>query len=727
MKHHEGLIVTSGCPGSVVNANLMYDRYGEARQLCAFMKELFGEDFFMEIMYHGLQIEKQIIPDQLKISKELDIPAICTNDTHYIDQAHAASHDIFLCMSMRKCMADPKRLKFPYKEFYLKSAEEMGKIFGDTPECMWNTKELADRIDIDDIAKNLFGGMRLPNFPIPREHHTPLDYLDKLAWEGLADLGWDKSPDHVAALKKELRDVKVAWDSNGYDFATYFLIERDVIRQAKKENVIVGCGRGCLGRDSLVPVNGNSLKTINDVVVGDKVLTRNGEFKNVLEVHKYDLCDKEKLIKVKTYYGDHQGVSMTSDHKVLVEKFEHVDNYETWANSTRKSRKIYKEPSGNLVWSRSDSLRINDWLFIPFPKFDIVDKDEFDLADHMDEHFVLHDDSIEEFTYTPNSEHKRHIKTIDRFIKINSDFMWILGKFVADGWLRSGPSYKNVIGFAFNKNEISQIKFVKKYFESIGADVKQYDHKTKQLVQLDVKSKCLCSLFSLLMNKYEFNSHTKHVPEFVFNLPNDKIMFFIQGAFAGDGYTVESNRKYTYGTVSINLAYQLRTLLLLCKIPSSCLFEGKDNNDRNGFVLNCPKFNSISAGSDKPCLNYDNNFEDIVSKLKNVKYLDNGMLVKIRSISHSENDKHVYDITVDGESNYFANSFIVHNSGFASVLLRTLGIAYGPDPLKYGLWERFLGFDDKQFIKESDFGIEDVLDLDHLEYMEEDEELVTDE
>ena len=244
VKHSEGLIVTSGCPGSVVNANLMYDRYDEARQLCAFMKELFGEDFFMEIMYHGLQIEKQIIPDQLKISKDLGIPAICTNDTHYIDQAHAASHDIFLCMSMRKCMADPKRLKFPYKEFYLKSAEDMGKIFGDTPECMWNTKELADRIDIDDIAKNLFGGMRLPNFPIPRENKSPQEYLEKLAWEGLADLGWDKSPDHVVALKKELRDVNVALKSNGYDFATYFLIERDVIKQAKKDGVIVGCGRG---------------------------------------------------------------------------------------------------------------------------------------------------------------------------------------------------------------------------------------------------------------------------------------------------------------------------------------------------------------------------------------------------------------------------------------------------------------------------------------------------
>lgn len=243
-KHSEGLVVTSGCPGSLINANLINGRYDVAKRICTHMKDIFKEDFFMEVMYHGLTIESQIIPDIFKLSKELNIPTICTNDTHYLTKEQAGSHDIFLCMSMRKCVMDDSRLKFPYKEFYLKSAAEMGKIFGDTPEVLWNTKEIADRVDIDDISKNLFGGMRLPKYTIPSNFKTPLDYLDHLAWEGLKRLGWNTSPDHVHALKKELADVKVALDNNGYDFATYFLIVRDYIKFAKDNGIVVGCGRG---------------------------------------------------------------------------------------------------------------------------------------------------------------------------------------------------------------------------------------------------------------------------------------------------------------------------------------------------------------------------------------------------------------------------------------------------------------------------------------------------
>lgn len=243
-KHSKGLIVSSGCPGSIINANLMHGRYKEAKKICTLMKDVFKEDFFIELMYHGLRIESQIIPEALKIASELSLPYYCSNDTHYIEKSQAGSHDVFLCMSMRKCIADPNRISFPYKEFYLKSAQEMGSIFGDIPKALWNTKEVADRVDMDDIAKHLFGGMRLPKYKIPENYNNAYDYMEVLAWDGLKDLGWHNSPDHVQALKKELADVKIALDNNGYDFATYFLIVRDYIIYAKSQNVVVGCGRG---------------------------------------------------------------------------------------------------------------------------------------------------------------------------------------------------------------------------------------------------------------------------------------------------------------------------------------------------------------------------------------------------------------------------------------------------------------------------------------------------
>ena len=149
-----------------------------------------------------------------------------------------------MCMSTSKCLTDPKHMSFPYGEFYLKSAEEMSKIFGSIPQSLTNSVAMMERIDALDIEKNLFGGMRLPEFALPKDFTSPSEYMEHLAWNGLKELGWDKSEEHIQALKKELTDVKVALDNNGYDFYTYFLIVWEYIKWARDNGIYVGCGRG---------------------------------------------------------------------------------------------------------------------------------------------------------------------------------------------------------------------------------------------------------------------------------------------------------------------------------------------------------------------------------------------------------------------------------------------------------------------------------------------------
>ena len=243
-KHSEGVMCGSACLSSVVNANLMYGRYDQAREVCGTFKDIFKENFFLEIMYHGIREEKEIIPLILKLSTELDIPVVCTNDSHYINSNQGESQEVLLCMSQARCMKDPKRLKFNHMEFYLKSAEEMAKVFGHVPHVLTNSVVLANRINTKDIEENLFGGMRLPEFDIPEKYKNAYDYLCDLSWEGMKKIGWDKSPEHVEALKMELNDVKIAYESNHYDFSTYFLIVRDYIKDAKDKGILVGCGRG---------------------------------------------------------------------------------------------------------------------------------------------------------------------------------------------------------------------------------------------------------------------------------------------------------------------------------------------------------------------------------------------------------------------------------------------------------------------------------------------------
>jgi len=243
----EGLICSSACLKGLINMNLLHDRYDEARAAAGVFRDIFGKDFFLEVMYHGIKEERMILGDIVKLSHDLGIPLIATNDCHYITKKMAKSQEVFMCISVGggKCINDPKRIKFDYDEFYLKSAAEMYKIFGKIDGALHNTVEVANRVDDKDILNNLFSSkMRLPEFKLPEKFSSPDEYLSYLAWEGMRKIGWDKSQDHVDALKKELEDIRIAKVNNGYDFATYFLIEWDIINFARKNSILTGCGRG---------------------------------------------------------------------------------------------------------------------------------------------------------------------------------------------------------------------------------------------------------------------------------------------------------------------------------------------------------------------------------------------------------------------------------------------------------------------------------------------------
>ena len=242
--HNSGLICSSACLSSVVNSNLLHGRYGEAKKSVGLFRELFGDDFYLEVMFHGIDAERYIIPDIIKLSEDTNTKIIASNDVHYLKKEHGKSQEMLMCMSTSKCIHDEKRIHFPYHEFYLKEAHEMLDVFGDIPHALTNTNEIVDKIDIASFDKNFGGVMRLPKFAIPQEFSNSYDYLCSVARDGLSDLGLDGSRDHIERLKVELDDVKVALDNNNYDFSTYFLIVQDYINWAKKEGIMVGPGRG---------------------------------------------------------------------------------------------------------------------------------------------------------------------------------------------------------------------------------------------------------------------------------------------------------------------------------------------------------------------------------------------------------------------------------------------------------------------------------------------------
>jgi DNA polymerase-3 subunit alpha len=233
--YSSGLIATTGCPGGEVQTRLRLGQYKEAREAASSYRDIFGEgNFFCELMDHGLEIEKRVRDDLLKLAKDLSLPLVATNDLHYTHREDSAAHEILLCVQSGSTMADPKRFKFESDSFYLKSAAEMRHIWRDYPEACDATLAISERCHISfREGENL-----MPQFPIP-EGETEESWLEKEVAIGLAQRFSSGVPPEY--LERAAYEVSVIRQMG---FPGYFLVVADLIRYARESGIRVGPGRG---------------------------------------------------------------------------------------------------------------------------------------------------------------------------------------------------------------------------------------------------------------------------------------------------------------------------------------------------------------------------------------------------------------------------------------------------------------------------------------------------
>lgn len=252
-EHCKGLIALSGCAKGIVGDLIYRDKPEAARDMAASLRDLFGKgNFFIEIMDHGLEIERKQMPELIKISKELEIPLVVTNDTHYLCREHHEAHDVLVCIQTGKTLDDPNRLKFNTQELYFKSSEEMYAAFKDFEEALKLTVEIAERCNLDiDFSQNY-----LPAFPLP-EGYSENALLEKLAREGAQRRYSEVDEAIEKRLSYELDIIKRT------GFPGYFLIVSDLVNQSRKMVIPVGPGRGsaagslvsyCLGITNIDPL-----------------------------------------------------------------------------------------------------------------------------------------------------------------------------------------------------------------------------------------------------------------------------------------------------------------------------------------------------------------------------------------------------------------------------------------------------------------------------------------
>ncbi len=235
--YQEGLVVLTSCLQGEIPQLLLKGDYERAKQKATYFKEVFGDRFYLELQYNGLDEQKKVNEGLLKLSKELNVKVVATNDCHYLNREDAFLHDVLLCIQTGKVLSDPRRLRFPTDQFYLRSTEEMEAIFKEVPEALSNTLDLAERVDLELEL----GRYQMPSFEAP-EGKGLEDYLKELAEEGLRRRLKKAKVQNEGAYWDRLRKELEVITSMG--FSGYFLIVQDFVNYAKQKGIPVGPGRG---------------------------------------------------------------------------------------------------------------------------------------------------------------------------------------------------------------------------------------------------------------------------------------------------------------------------------------------------------------------------------------------------------------------------------------------------------------------------------------------------
>jgi DNA polymerase-3 subunit alpha len=236
-EHAGGIIATTGCPSGEVQTRIRLNQYDEALKAASEYQDIFGkENYFLELMDHGLDLERNVREDLMRIARQLEIPLLATNDSHYVHESEADAHDTLLCIGVGKNKDDPNRFRFNGTGYYIKSASEMRQLFSEMPAACDNTLLVAERIESYDEVFEYVDQM--PQFDVP-EGETQESWLRKECMRGLERRYGTPVPAEV--MERFEIEMKVIGPMG---FSSYFLVVADICKYARDNGVPVGPGRG---------------------------------------------------------------------------------------------------------------------------------------------------------------------------------------------------------------------------------------------------------------------------------------------------------------------------------------------------------------------------------------------------------------------------------------------------------------------------------------------------
>lgn len=639
------------------------------------------------------------------VTKPYGVRRVASQDAHYADAAD-------------KVIQDNKRWSFglimPYHQ-HVKSTGEYAELAlatqkfqeKDVEELIDNTCEFVEHFD-----KYEFLTQKERGFIIPKHSENPREEIYKrIAAVGNIDMN---DPVYRDRIEYEL---SVLACNDKYDGESYMLMTSDIADMSRNNKILVNT-RGCLAGDSLILTRGGYQK-ISAVTPGEEVVTLSGTFCKVSDRFEYGI--DEELIEIKSRYGFGPLV-LTKDHKVYACK------------RARKYQTQYMPFSmDDFGWYRADELKEGDLLFTPWPKFESrPDMMFFDLGQYITSTcaFVVTDQEIHQEIDTGGPvtvrcvsreteisrsvvknikkgvtpRDKKHLQKIEtylknhgfsldtwrshtttktkilsRFVKVDEEFCYFIGKWIGDGWLElarveAGQGYS--MGMAFSSDEISEVNRTESFLRKNGIEPCTKTHAKKKLIQVTWASPVWFNFIRNLFPDYQ-DSSTKSFGSLL-SFSDQQLRWVIQGMYSADGSVRQDLQGESYDTTSLLLATQLKEVLLRLKQQSSVGVRLPYIRKQGGKEYLCTTSYKISSKG-----------LDTVHQNNQKFILPEGYVSPIYELSSSSHNK-VYDLCIEDEHNYLTSSGIVHNSGGGSAVAYGIGLSV-TDPIKYGLqFERFL-------------------------------------
>lgn len=654
-QYSDGIICTSSCVGSIFAYYILRGEKEKALDYIKQFKEIFKEDFYIEYGYHYFDNEKIYIEALRRFAKDLNIKTIIANDTHYMYKEDELAHKILMCKGESTLL---DKSDFNYTHNYYKSYTEICETFSefggiDIDECMKNTFEIIDKVEEYNIPLGQYIYPELKN----TEGLSQIDFLKEKIEQGLKRRFKEVTPEIKERTEYELNIIEKM------NFAGYFNVVSDYLMWAKNNNIPVGPARGCLIYDTPV-ITSKGIKKLGEIKIGEKVLTYDGSWQKILKTHEYNCV--EQLLQIKTWGSSQYIPTMTLDHKVLVVKnpfkknIIHNNDGQWVRNMTKIDKSKYLNPN-NLSWVMAKNIEIGDYTVRPVNKRFFTDISEIDLAKYATEKDIITENEIIEY-YGENQHCKARQQKIPRFLKIDKDFMYLVGFYMGDGW-----THNNAIILACNtENDLHVIEKIKEYF--YYAKIHDKQDSSKKVKQVCVNSRIINKFFKDIIPSYAKN---KKIPDFILGQSDELLQFLLKGLIESDGCI---KGRIAYDSVNLELIEQIRYIAELLGYVCTIITR-KGRVDSRGY--NCSESYKIQ-------LNY---------KTKSGIFYNDGKYVytRVKNINTYINDsKKVYDITVENNSNYQTLDYIVHNSGAGSLVNYLIGITE-VNPLKYDLlFERFL-------------------------------------